>query len=130
MGNRLIVTSADAQALALTVELFRMLTKSPPADPDFEVLRLKNARADNVARVLDEAFNGGRGGKGGFGGGPAMPRGERVRVVADPGSNSLLIKASPLDTLTIRRLLETALDVEGADDVPDERLPKKRKGAD
>src|SRR5439155_23237288 len=34
----------------------------------------------------------------------------KVRVVADPGSNSLLVKASPLDLLTIERLLHDAID--------------------
>src|SRR5262249_26884727 len=38
------------------------------------------------------------------------PRKEAIRVVADPGSNSLLVRASPLDMLTIRRLLEKAID--------------------
>lgn len=129
MGNRIMVASDDAQALALTAELFRLLTATP-GDPDFEVVRLKYALARNVAHVLDEAFNG----SGGKGGGPAMPRSERVRIVADPATNSLLIKASPLDTLTIRRLLTSALDIEGAGDAPDQGLRQKRapskKGAD
>src|SRR5207253_474818 len=43
-----------------------------------------------------------------LGGGGQMPKGarpERIRVVADPSTNQLLIKASPLDILTIRELL-------------------------
>src|SRR5262249_19668712 len=84
--------------------------------------------ATEAAKVLDEAFNGTRpanqqqqGGPGGgfgffgrFGGqgaaAPQNPTPNRVRVVADPGTNSLLVKASPLDMLTIRRLLEKAID--------------------
>jgi type II secretion system protein D len=63
------------------------------------------------------------GGRGGFGGGmqPAAPAGENtaggagaaagvVRIVADPISNSLLVKASPLDMMQIRRLLEMSID--------------------
>src|SRR5262249_37915493 len=96
------------------------------------------ARAADAARILDEAFNGpkqqaqqqGRGGTGGFSpfsmmgglGGmaqavmpstPAAPA--RVRGVADPGSNSLLVRASPLDMMEIHRLLKDAID-SGASD--------------
>jgi type II secretory pathway component GspD/PulD (secretin) len=71
---------------------------------------------------------GGFGGRGGFGGGDpsmflgglggmmsAMPqtptsRTENIRVVADPATNTLLVKASPLDLLRIRRLLNKAID--------------------
>jgi type II secretory pathway component GspD/PulD (secretin) len=131
MGNRIIVASDDAQALALATELFRLLTAAP-GDPDFEVVRLRYAMARDVARVLDEAFNGSGGG--GRGAGIGMPRGERVRIVADQATNSLLIKASPLDTMTIRRLLTSALDIEGAGDAPDAGPKQKRgpgkKGAD
>src|SRR5262249_26979244 len=43
-------------------------------------------------------------------GGQQQKREERVRVVADPGINALLIKANALDMLTIRDLLENELD--------------------
>ena len=50
------------------------------------------------------------------GGGPGQPvRVERIRVVADPATNTLLVKASPLDLLTIRNLLGKALDVGTSD---------------
>src|SRR5439155_9762771 len=63
-------------------------------------------------------FMGGIGGPGGFFGrfgapgaaAPATPREDRIRVVADPGTNSLLVKASPIDLLTIRSLLDRAID--------------------
>jgi general secretion pathway protein D len=52
----------------------------------------------------------------GIGGAPAgATRVERIRVVADPATNSLLIKASPLDLLTIRNLLGKAIDVGNTD---------------
>src|SRR5262249_37277676 len=44
------------------------------------------------------------------GGGGNTPRVERIRVVADTTTNSLLVKANPLDMLTIRLLLTRALD--------------------
>src|SRR5262249_53327008 len=130
-GNRLIVTSDDPDALEAAQALVRIITTAPATGEEFEVIRLKNAHATDAARVLDEAFNGprqqpgmdgmvgrGRGGfpGGGFPGGPAAffpqfalpgtqlptPRQDRIRVVADTGNNSLLVKASPLDLLTIR----------------------------
>src|SRR5262249_27910570 len=66
----------------------------------------------------------GPGGGGGFGPGggggfpfaapgattPTTPTPDRIRVVADPTSNSLLVQASPLDLLTIRSLLDRAID--------------------
>jgi type II secretory pathway component GspD/PulD (secretin) len=129
IANRLIVTSDDPQAVKLVAELFRLL-QAPTGEGDFEVVRLRHAQAGDVARVLDEAFNTGRVGKGGFGGGPTIARNERIRVVADPATNSLLIKASPLDTLTIRNLLTRALDIPEARKAPDEpeapqRFPSK-----
>ena len=138
-GNRLIISSDDPEALKMAQELVRLFTKTPGGEGDFEVIRLKNASATEAAKVLDEAFNGprqqaqpalgggpgggpGGGGGGGFGRGgffnqlagsgaaAGNARKETVRIVADPNSNSLLVRASPLDMLTIRRLLEKAID--------------------
>ncbi|MCI0681446.1 MAG: hypothetical protein L0Y71_05015 [Gemmataceae bacterium] len=113
------MTCDEPDVLALVAELIRLM-QAPAADGDFDVVRLKHAQAGNVARVLDEAFNAGRSDRGRFGGGPMMPGNERIRVVADPATNSLLIKASPLDTLTIRSLLSRALDIPEARVPPDE----------
>lgn len=122
VGNKLVVTSEDPQALAMVQELVRLLTTTPGAEGDFEVIRLKNASATDAAKVLDEAFNGTKQQApqqgfpffGRFGGmnaqPPANPAENRIRVVADPSSNSLLVKASPVDMLTIKRLLEKAID--------------------
>jgi type II secretion system protein D len=106
----------------------------------YDVIRLKNVSAEDAARTISEVFNGpqqpaqgqqqrgqqnGRGGgRGGFnpfamlaqfaGAGaqaPTDPLNGRVRVVAEKTSNSLIVvKASPLDMLTIRKLLEKAID--------------------
>jgi hypothetical protein len=134
-GNRLIVTSDDPKALVLVQQLIRIMTETPKGEGDYEIIRLKNANAADAAKVIDEVFNGpkqppaqpqgGGRGLGGGGGGrgalfnpfaapgattPAKPEENRVRVVADTGSNSLIIRASPLDMLTIRKLLEGAID--------------------
>lgn len=142
-GNKLIVSSEDPAALAMAQEIIKLMTQATGTEGDFEVIKLKNNNAVEVAQVLDEAFNGprqqGRGGdsrggdrgsSGGFPGGgfpgggfpggfsfgqaqqaAGTPRVERIRVVADTSTNSLLVKATPLDMLTIRSLLDRALDV-------------------
>jgi type II secretory pathway component GspD/PulD (secretin) len=130
-GNRLLINSSDPEALALVQELIRIMTQAPSDGGDFEVIRLQNADATEAARVLDQLFNGtpqqpqfGGGNRGGGGDrnaffnrfaapgatGPGTPTPGRIRVVADPATNSLLVKASPLDMLGIRRLLEKAID--------------------
>ena len=78
--------------MALVVELFRLLTHSSP-DPEFTVFRLLHGDARNVARVLDEAFNGGA-----KGGGIGMPRtGFDWHTRAKPiGSAELAAALAPL----------------------------------
>jgi type II secretory pathway component GspD/PulD (secretin) len=137
-GNRLIVTTDDPQAMALVVELTRML-QAPSGEGDFAVIRLKYAQAANLAQTLDDVFNGSRPGRVGTGGAPMAPgasaaRMDRVRIVAEPITNTLLIKASPLDVLTIRNLLAKSLDIPEAanmrESVPDGKKKKKKAGAD
>ena len=48
-------------------------------------------------------------------GAQATPRVERIRVVADPATNALLVQASALDMLTIRKLLREQVDAGVAD---------------
>lgn len=136
-GNKLIVTSEDPAALALVSEVVRLLTQTQAGEGDFAVIRLRYANAVEAAKVLDQVFNGTRSQGRGQGGGPpdigriieglnpmnflsrfsapgaqapGTPTPERIRVVADPQTNSLLIKATPLDLLTIRSLLDKAID--------------------
>jgi type II secretory pathway component GspD/PulD (secretin) len=113
MGNKLVVSGDDPQALALVQEMVRLVTA--PGEGDFEVIRLKHAQAPAVAKVLDETFNGPRPSgvsKPGFAS-PKEPaaRPERIRVVAEPLTNSILVRATALDLLTVRQLL-TRLDVD------------------
>jgi type II secretion system protein D len=126
-GNSIIISSNDPEALKMANSLIRLLTQSPKGDGDFEIIRLKNALAADAAKVLDEAFNGTKATPGqnvpAFGPAaffrqfnqqqqsvPTNPTANRIRVVADAGSNSLLVRASPLDMLAIKRLLEKAID--------------------
>jgi type II secretion system protein D len=136
-GNRLMIHSEDPKALALVTELVRLYTQTKAGEGDFEIIRLKNASATEAAQMLDEFFNppkektpnqggfpfGGRGFggfPGGFGRGGMTQQAEqksepRIRVVADTGTNSLLVKATPIDMLTIRSLLERAIDTGESD---------------
>ncbi|MBX7102475.1 MAG: hypothetical protein K1X57_00235 [Gemmataceae bacterium] len=131
VGNRLIVSSNDPQALALVQELTRLLTTSS-GDGGFEVIKLKNANATDAAKTINDAFNGpaqpanNQGGGNPFGGFPfgGFNRGggapaattttpstsAKVRVIADPAANSLLVKAPPLEMLEIKRLLKESID--------------------
>jgi type II secretory pathway component GspD/PulD (secretin) len=104
VGNKLIVSCEDAQVVALVEELVRLLTQA--GEGELTVIRLRSGNAVEVAKVLTEAFNGPAG---------AKRTEDRVRIVADPTANALLVRASPLDLLTIRHLLRTALDSERED---------------
>jgi type II secretory pathway component GspD/PulD (secretin) len=141
IGNKIIINSDDPAALALAQELVRIYTQAPKGESGFQIIRLKNAKAMDAAKILDDAFNGpkqqpginlpgfnqgGGGGRGGGGGAnffaqmmqaqssqaAAKPR---IRVVADPATNSLLVQASPLDMLEIKHLLDKAIDSDDTD---------------
>jgi hypothetical protein len=125
VGNQLIITSDDPEALKMANSLVRLLSQPARGEGDFEIIHLKNASATEAAKVLDEAFNGTKQSTQpqarGFGtpaffnpfaqqAPPTNPSPNRIRVVADVGSNSLLVRANPLDTLAIKRLLNKAID--------------------
>jgi general secretion pathway protein D len=121
-GNGLMIASEDAEALALMEEIIRYLTQ--PGEGDYEVIPIRYANAADVARVLDELYNGKRqpsipalppfmmmgGGGGRGGGGGESPTGPTVRVVADPRTNAILVRAPKMEMATIRRLLKNDLD--------------------
>jgi type II secretory pathway component GspD/PulD (secretin) len=100
VGNKLVAACDDPQVLALIRELTRLVTKDGGAEfGDFQILRLRAAFAMDMAKLLQEAFNG-----------PEFGPLGRARIVADPATNSLLVQASPLDMLSIKRLVNS-LDI-------------------
>jgi hypothetical protein len=124
-GDKLLVTSEDPDALAAVERLTPLLTQPPSGAGDYQVIPLKNGDATEAAKVLDEAFNGPKPvapqqppRRGGFIGRlaaalstPPPAAGEdRIRVVPDPNTNTLLVRASPLDMMTVRRLLANEID--------------------
>ncbi len=129
VGDRLIIRSDDPDALRAAQEILRLLTTST-GKGDFEVIRLENANASEAVKLLDEMYNGVRPQqqqqqnpfeammRARTGGGPAQPAAEpRIRVVADPGTNSLLIRANPVDMLAIRRHIRNTIDNADTGDV-------------
>lgn len=133
-ANQLIVqdTVGNIDNILTTVKDIQENQKGV-AEGSFEVIKLKKANATNVARVLDEIYNGkptqgpaspfpfgGRGRFGGFGmQPPANGNGKnnepRIRVVADPDSNQIMVKATPLDMAAIKKLVKESLDVGDTD---------------
>jgi type II secretory pathway component GspD/PulD (secretin) len=105
MGNKLIAACDDPEALALVLELVRLVTRSSAEEGGFEVIQLRFSKAPAVARLLEETFNGP---------GPNK-QSKRVRIVADAATNSLLVKAGALDLFTIKRLLTNALDTDAGE---------------
>jgi type II secretory pathway component GspD/PulD (secretin) len=111
LADRLIVTTEDPEAMRLVLELVRLCLQPAPLC-DFVVIRLKHHDAGQLAHVIDTAFNGSRPGKEG------AQADDRVRVLADPAINALLLRASQLDLLTIRDLVAQM-------DVPEAKGPNE-----
>ena len=120
-GDKIIITCDDPQVLAKAQALIKMWTKTKPGEGDFQVIAMKYGNAATAATGLDEFFNGqhqeqrsSRSSRSFFGGGDSTPSGppreDRIRVVADTQTNSLLVRATPLDMMTVHRLLEQAYD--------------------
>jgi RNA polymerase sigma factor (sigma-70 family) len=140
--NKLVITSDDKEALDPLVSLAQHLTSPRPDENLFKVIRLKNVLAEDAAKSITEIFNGpqqnqphqGGGGPlvplGGLKGGtPAAPTAARIRVVAEKSSNSIVvIKASPIDLLTIENLLKDYVDRDSTKrSVPADEKPKQPK---
>jgi hypothetical protein len=110
VGDRLVITGDDPAKVALAYDLARMLVKGQGNEP-YKVFRLRNANAADAARVIGEWFNGvapvGDSDPARSAAAAAKPR---VRIVAEQTSNSLLVRASAMDLMSIQRILETVID--------------------
>src|SRR3954467_4780601 len=56
---------------------------------EFDIIRLKNIPAPDMANTLSQAFAGGN-----------------LRLIADPNSNTILVSASPADRIKIRQIVQ------------------------
>ena len=112
-GNMLIVVAAP-QLISEVIRMVDKLDISPPTDNHRLYVRyLKNADAEDVAKVINSLISGQTGGAaGGAAPGKTLFSGD-VKVVADPATNALLITADAgdrpgmdalIDKLDIRRL--------------------------
>ncbi|MFM8931571.1 MAG: secretin N-terminal domain-containing protein, partial [Gemmataceae bacterium] len=73
-GNRLMLSCDDPETLALAQEMVKVMTQAPSGEGDYEIIRLQNSSAAQVAEILEKAYNGagqqpgqGGGAGGGFG---------------------------------------------------------------
>ena len=117
LGNKLRVSCTEPQTLTVVLELARVLTSTKDGDGGWEVIHLKTASAKNAAQILDEAFNGNKKNQQNpyddwFFGYRRQQKKEEgtIRVVADTTTNSLLVKASTLDMITIRDMVDQFID--------------------
>jgi type II secretory pathway component GspD/PulD (secretin) len=117
-GNRLVIASDDPEAMALAVELVRLYTDPAAREGNWQLIRLKHVSAGTVAQTLYEAFNGPPPDRAG---GKGLPQADRLSVGVYPSGNLVLIKATPLDLLTVRQLV-SALDVEPGEEAMQTRL--------
>src|SRR5207245_3312623 len=93
--SKLIITCDDPKMVSRINDMIRLLTTTSGEQGPFEVIRLKNANAADVAKMLDEAYNGPKqqaqqGGGRGFPfpfpqmqQQPVAPANQKIRVVAD-----------------------------------------------
>jgi type II secretion system protein D len=113
VGNdRLTVSSRDTEALDLMQSLAEAWTE--PFDPDRSASRvfyIENADVTQMAAAIDEAFNG----KSRQEGDRRRFRPERVRIVAEPQANALIVRASPVDLVNVKELIDS-LDLSPASD--------------
>ncbi len=134
-GNKVIIVTDDPEAQKMIQQLYSAIINTKTGGDDYVVITLKNANAVDAARMLDEWFNGPRqqqqGNRGGFGagfgggfgggfpggggGGGQTTRTDRIRVVADQNNNQLLVKASPIDVVMIKRLISNSIDNDNPD---------------
>lgn len=123
--NGVMIGSDDPEALDFAEQILAYLTKA--GDEYYEVIPLKNSNATIVRDTLDELINGkkqqgGMGGPfgmmmGGMGGGGMRDAitGPVVRLAADKRTNSILVRAPRQIVVTIKRFIETELDVNNID---------------
>ena len=169
LGGHLGIASDDPAVQQMIEKLVDLITANSDND-EFAVIHLKNTRAVEVARVLDEMYNGPRmtpqqqqqlqqqqqqlqqqflqqqqqgqpmtqqpqqpqqpsthssSHKGSSYGSSSTghssshsssyTKTDRVRIVADENTNALLVRAAPIDMLTIRSLVRNSLDVVDTD---------------
>lgn len=119
--DAVMVGSDDPEAIEFAEQLLAYLTK--PGDESFEIIPLKYASAQTVKDTLEELLIGKKQQNNPmammmpFGGGNIREQvtGPTIRLAADKRSNALLVRAPRQIIITIRRFVETELDLENID---------------
>jgi type II secretory pathway component GspD/PulD (secretin) len=153
-GGQISVKAEDPEDQKLIEQLIDLIT-AKTGNEEFEVIKLKHTNAIEVAKLLDEMYNGPRhpqqpqqpqqqvqpqqppqqpqqqpqGGPpvGGYGGGHSPHSSsssssssstgsstfDRIRVLADPNLNAVLLRAAPIDAVTIKKLIRDQIDQPG-----------------
>lgn len=120
--NGVVLGSDDPEALDFAEQILAYLTKE--GDEYYEIIPLKNSNAVTVRDTLDELINGKKAQAnpmammmpfGGGGGARDQITGPVVRLAADKRTNSILVRAPRQIVVTIRRFVETELDVNNID---------------
>lgn len=111
--NMLIIVAPTAEVAAIN-SLVKRLDIPPQADAGLLQIRyLKNANAEEVAKVLNELLSGSSQAATSLTGQPAggKPAGKplfagKVKVVADPSTNALLVTADQSDRESINKIID------------------------
>lgn len=123
VGNdRLTVSSRDLEALDLVQSLTDAWTR--PFDPNRSASRvfyIDHTDVTELARAIDEAFNGKQQREEDR---RRFARPERIRIVAEPNSNALIVRASPVDLINVKELIDQ-LDLPPATEKKPRILPLK-----
>ena len=106
-GDKLVVNCADREVLDLIGDLIRSLVQAQATERDLEVFPLKYSDAAETADLIKSLFK-------------ATPTtkhqtAERMRTFVDPLTNTLVVQASPIDMMILRRLLSEGSDLEAAE---------------
>jgi len=106
-GDKLVVKCADREVLDLIGDLIRSLMQAQATERDLEVFPLKYSDAAETADLIKNLFKATP---------TAKPQpAERMRTFVDPLTNTLIVQASPIDMMILRRLLSEGSDVEATE---------------
>lgn len=110
-GNNSLVVTDYADNLQRIAKIIAAM--DTPASTDLEIIPLKHSVASDLATLVTRLADGG--GSAAAPGQPALSLGGSATVVADPRSNSLIVRAPNAARLAAVRSIIAKLDVPGSD---------------
>ncbi|MFP4104932.1 MAG: secretin N-terminal domain-containing protein [Phycisphaerae bacterium] len=112
-ASRMVLVRANDETFEKIRRIATQLDESSPSDMDQHILDLANAKAENIAGVLQQAFPQRRG--------RGVDPNENVTIIAEAVSNSLIVTANETNLKKVKTLL-AKLDTKEATDVRTEML--------